>query len=314
MRLRASVTILCLETKKPHRSFRKVFMGQSRILNCSAVLCVRNEESRIFQGLEKIQKLPVDEIIVVDGGSTDKTWEILRGYASLNALQAGRVGLLAQRIAGIDAARNEVLLILDIDDSISEEDFRVAYNELISNSVIDGIQFSLHSDGQSWFSRAWSTYLSIANPPQSKIPLLGRPCLTYKKHYLNLTPPKEQILSDDLWLSFNLSEGPKTFVTTEQKTIRSFPTTFRDNFLKFVDYGVSDYHIATAEGRRGRLMFHSFWRIAILRSFSAIRPGKWRYFPFPLMHGIVRGTTHLLLFIKAFNQSSWPGIFNTRRP
>ena len=265
---------------------------------CSAILCVRNEEKRLIRGLTNVQLLPLDEVIVVDGNSEDRTWEMLEDFENLTLIQGGSDGLLTQRIAGIEKARNDVLLIIDIDDNISLIDFTTAYEELTSNSRIDGLQFSLQSDGQAWFSRAWSNYLSIANPPQQTIPMLGRPCLTYRHHYANLVVPKEKILSDDLWLKFNMPVEAKTFITSNAKTLRDFPTSFAENFQKFVEYGLSDYSIAKTRSIRLELLWHSFWRIALLRTVMSMRPRTWQYFPFPLMHGLVRGFSHLVTIAK----------------
>lgn len=269
-------------------------MKSSDFLPLSAVLCVRNEEKRVLHGVSLIRQLPLEETIVVDGNSSDRTWEILKKFENINLIQGGDGGLLAQRLAGIRAARNKILLLLDIDDNISATDLTNAYTELVSDSGLDGLQFSLQSDGQEWFSRAWSNYLLLANPPQNPIPLLGRPCLTYQEHYTNLDPPKENILSDDLWLKFHMSEKARTFTTSKSKTIRDFPTTLRENIHKFTEYGISDFLISTDNAKRRELLKHAFWRIAVLRTFRSFRRTTWQYSPFPLLHGLTRGAAHLV--------------------
>lgn len=269
-------------------------MKNSKLLKCSAILCVRDEEKRILQGLTNLQRLPVDEVIVVDGDSRDATVEMLQNFEGLTIIQGGNGGLLAQRIAGIHKARNEILLLIDVDDNITPSDLTEAYRELSCNASLDGLQFSVQSAGNSWFARAWSNYLSITYPTGALIPMLGRPCLTYRHHYANLVAPNDNILSDDLWLRFNMVGESKKFVTTGSKTVRDFPVTLRQNLSKFIDYGVSDYRIVNSKAQRAELLAHSFWRIAILRTFASMRPKTWRYSLFPVMLGLLRGSSHLL--------------------
>lgn len=66
------------------------------------------------------QSTPPDEIVVVDDGSTDDTWEILSGYMARHPQVRGirRIngGMCASMNTGIEAATADVVLLLDADD------------------------------------------------------------------------------------------------------------------------------------------------------------------------------------------------------
>lgn len=88
----------------------------------SVIIPVLNEERLIDQSLvhvrESCQSLS-PEMIVVDGGSRDRTREIAATYADL-VLQSGRPGRAAQMHVGAHAAKGEVLLFLHADTRLPE--------------------------------------------------------------------------------------------------------------------------------------------------------------------------------------------------
>lgn len=83
----------------------------------SAVILTKNEETRIERCLKSIGW--ADEIIVVDGESTDRTVEICRSYGAkvISHLFSGDFG--QERNIGNDAATKDWILQLDADDAVS---------------------------------------------------------------------------------------------------------------------------------------------------------------------------------------------------
>jgi rSAM/selenodomain-associated transferase 2 len=81
----------------------------------SIVMPVLNEEVRILKQLENILAVPgLHEIIVVDGGSRDRTLDLVRATPGVTLLVAPK-GRARQMNAGAQAARGDVLLFLHAD-------------------------------------------------------------------------------------------------------------------------------------------------------------------------------------------------------
>lgn len=85
----------------------------------SAVVLTKNEEQRIARCLESIRW--ADEIIVVDGMSTDNTQDICRSFGAKVIPHAFSGDFGVERNIGTEAATGEWILQLDADDVVSEE-------------------------------------------------------------------------------------------------------------------------------------------------------------------------------------------------
>ncbi|MEK7465640.1 MAG: glycosyltransferase [Patescibacteria group bacterium] len=90
----------------------------------SIIVPTYNEEKDIYRTLNALEALDWDgyEVIIVDGHSTDKTIEIIKGYANrlsyfslLFQPESKRKGVAEARNIGIKAAKNNVLVILNAD-------------------------------------------------------------------------------------------------------------------------------------------------------------------------------------------------------
>lgn len=89
-----------------------------RAKHISVVIPVLNEEARIGRALEELGRIEgIGEVIVVDGGSIDRTVAIARSFAGVKVIEASR-GRARQMNAGAEAAGGEVLLFLHADVSL----------------------------------------------------------------------------------------------------------------------------------------------------------------------------------------------------
>ena len=71
----------------------------------SVVVCTKNEEARLEDCLRSVVANHPDEIIVVDGGSTDRTLEIAARFTD-RIISSPKSNLTLDRQRGIDAARH----------------------------------------------------------------------------------------------------------------------------------------------------------------------------------------------------------------
>lgn len=83
----------------------------------SAVILTRNEEALIGRCLQSLDGL-VDDIVVVDSCSTDRTCEIARQF-NARVFQQSWLGWIPQRALGIALAHHDWVLILEADEIVT---------------------------------------------------------------------------------------------------------------------------------------------------------------------------------------------------
>ena len=107
----------------------------------SVILSAYNEEKFIEKAIESVtnQTLRDIEIILINDGSTDKTLEIINGYAKddsrIKVIDQENIGLGASRNKGMKMVQGEYVTFLDGDDWFTLDAFETAYNEAKSKDT-----------------------------------------------------------------------------------------------------------------------------------------------------------------------------------
>jgi glycosyltransferase involved in cell wall biosynthesis len=86
----------------------------------SVVLAVYNEESNLARCLDSVKDI-ADEMIVVDGGSTDATQEIAKSFGARLIVTENVKMFHTNKQKALDAAKYEWILQLDADEVVSKE-------------------------------------------------------------------------------------------------------------------------------------------------------------------------------------------------
>jgi glycosyltransferase involved in cell wall biosynthesis len=114
-------------------------------LQLSVVVPVHNAEAYLRTCLDSLlaQTRPIDEIVVVDDGSTDGSSGILEEYArrhgSIRVLRGPQRGAAGARNAGLDAVSGDWIGFVDADDWIEPQ----MYDELLRAAVAQDLDIAL---------------------------------------------------------------------------------------------------------------------------------------------------------------------------
>jgi len=275
-------------------------MSKNKKIDISAILCVYNEIENISTIEKNIKNNPFSELIIVDGGSSDGTFERLSTHKDINLFRLESVGLLSQRLYGIKKSTEPFVFLFNADDDISTLNFKNLILEF-SKLKADGIQIrTLSKDYGKYWSSAWSDYFELIYPIHSKMKWLGRPCLTLKRLFDGIVVD-QNIFNEDTYLKYEqeLRYGKLSYLASQQAIFREMPEGFRLNFRQFISYGRSD--VVITENNLNRffsLLYHSLFRISIIRSIKLILIGKFKSSFFTLTMGLFRGGALLFYKIK----------------
>jgi glycosyltransferase involved in cell wall biosynthesis len=99
-------------------------------------MIVKNEETKIAGCLENIKDV-VDEIVIVDGCSTDKTAWLCRKYTDKFYEHKFSGSLSVERNISLSKARNEWVLVMDADEALSPR-LKSNIRDLVQHDETDG--------------------------------------------------------------------------------------------------------------------------------------------------------------------------------
>lgn len=119
----------------------------------SIVVPVRNEEQRIEGALRRLRHdFPDCELVVVDGGSTDRTSELAVRWAPTLRSAAGRA---RQMNAGAEVTRGEVLWFVHVDTRVPPEALGLLRRAVTDPDVVGGglrLRFDQRSPALAWLA------------------------------------------------------------------------------------------------------------------------------------------------------------------
>ena len=125
----------------------------------SVVVLTKNEEPRIARCLESVRW--ADEVIVIDGESTDRTVEICRQFGARVIPHRFEGSFAQERNLGLESARGDWVLQIDADDIVTGEFQRAVERMLMDPPPYDALKFRRKSILMGRFMRygGWYHYL-----------------------------------------------------------------------------------------------------------------------------------------------------------
>lgn len=267
-------------------------MQSKDTLPISVNICTYNEEQDLADCLDKVFANRPAEVIVIDGGSTDRTVEIARSKGA-RVIVPGVKGLSSQRQAGIDAATQPYVAIIDGDDHVEADFLATLLKEMESYGYDALLGREIAFEPVTYWEKAMGstnygiTYTAV--PVDTN--MVGRPALyrTAALKHCGFDAFFDGVGDEDTDLSIRMElagfrQGIGTGLTRRKQT-----TSFGGIMRKFIKYGRGDARIVYKYPFKAKnLLFHLAIRYPFIRGFKAIRRGDGRYWPFYAMYGWVR--------------------------
>ena len=242
------------------------------LLPVSVQICTLNEESNIGACLESVLANKPAEIIVIDGGSSDRTVEIATSMGA-RVLTPGRLGLGPSRRLGYLATGQPYSAFVDADDRLDAEWLATMLSELSAGGYA-ALQSSLRAiKTGSWWSRGWDQYFIESVRPTADTKMVGRPAL-FVTAELQGDDAELISLDEDTHLSRRFEmRGLRQGIGTAM-AYRHVEQTWRENTRKWQSYGRGYRGFADKHpDRRNAMIKHMAVTIPLERSWRPVLRG-----------------------------------------
>lgn len=257
----------------------------------SVVVCILNEENRLDDCLASIVKNNPDEIIVVDGGSKDKSIEIAKKY-NVKIIISSNSNLTQDRQKGIDAATNDYIALIDADHRLEENSLDLLMNELKKYSFDVGQSQLKSYKNYSWLNKAEEEFWDITHNKPGPRSMIGVAPAIYKKKIFEKVKFDDTITKtiDDTDFIYRLSLYPEfTYGILETKIAQLHDAAFSSYLKKFKWYGIGDGEFCFKhKNRMASMFYHLLVRYPIIYSVKGLLKGKFYAIPFFIFQGITR--------------------------
>lgn len=257
----------------------------------SVVVCVKNEEARLEECLKKIKLNEPDELIVVDGDSTDKTAEIARQYAD-KVIISKNSNLTRDRQIGLNAARNEYIAMIDGDHRLEKGDLDSLLKDLLDNqfSVVQSQLKSYNNRG--WWNKGeeqmWDLNDNIPGPSK----MVGAAPTIYRKSLFEKIQFDDTITKtiDDTDFAYRLSLIPDIKYGIGKTKIAQFHMADKEDYLrKFKWYGIGDGEFCIKHRNRAlHMWFHLLIEYPIIYPVRAILTKRYYAAAYCFIQGVIR--------------------------
>jgi len=238
----------------------------------SVQICTLNEEGNIADCLETVMANEPAEIMIIDGGSTDRTVDIATGYGC-RVLSPGRLGLGPSRRLGYLSTAQPYTAFVDADDRLSADWLTTMLEELRAGGYA-ALQSQLRSaDIGTFWGRGWNEYFVESVRPTPDTNMVGRPAL-FDTAALQSDDGNLTSLDEDTHLSrrFEL-QGLRQGIGTAV-AYRHCEATWSENTRKWQSYG-RGYRgfVADHPERQGALIRHMAFTIPVVRGWRPVLRG-----------------------------------------
>jgi len=217
-------------------------------MKTSIVITVFDEETNIAKLLKSLQSQTIrpDEIVIVDGGSRDKTVEIIRHFQKKDK----RIKLLIEKCSrakgrnlGIDIARNEIVALTDA-GCVAHKNWFERIIKPFENKEVDMVGGFYKMTGKTAFQKALSFFLGVP-PSQFDVNFLpSTRSVAFKKElWLKVGgfPEKLTDTAEDTVFNYKVVQSGANIARVKNATVEwGMPRTLEKAFNKMFLYAKGD--------------------------------------------------------------------------
>ena len=111
--------------------------------------------------VKSIRQSGIKKIIVIDGGSEDKTLTILKKFKNIKVVKVNKKGLAFQRMKGVLKSKTKYIALIDADMRPTKNSFKIMLKD-IEKSNYAGIEAFIKADKtNSYFDRAYQQIMEV---------------------------------------------------------------------------------------------------------------------------------------------------------
>ena len=260
-----------------------------------AVVCTLNSEASIEACLRSLISARVDQIVIVDGGSTDRTIEIFHSLG-LNYLTDPGKGLGLARNIGVEALHTDLALIVG-SDNIFSEDTIVAMKHKLDEGFL-GVSCRTKVISRGYLSFCLNSMWGAKIQPGNKN-YIGTPQLFERKLLIDFPFSLINSFSDDTELCSRLIASLNgSFFTVPNFCEELGKSNFVELRKRYQIYGLSDWEIYTQNSK--------IWGLRRKLS-SLLHPLRTEFLTYirhqSLLNSLI--TLPILLCVTFFRYQSW---------
>lgn len=239
----------------------------------SVQIITLNEEANIADCLESVLTNDPAEVVVIDGGSVDRTVEIAKSLGA-TVLTPGRLGRGESRILGYESTELPYVAMVDADDRL-ESDWLKTSLEQLQEGDYAALQSSLRTVSlRNFWEKGWNEYFIESIKPNSDVVMVGHPAIYQRDALLNA---RRDVGNDheDTQLSIDFqAKGFRQGIGTAISH-RVVPLRAGENFRKWGAYGRGYRDLVRKHpDRKPAIVKHMLVTIPLRRGWAPFRRGR----------------------------------------